>query len=65
MNLKQRKVIKQSAQESMEAVIDLVRNFETKLRPPSGVKNTDKLSVYQDLVVDLIDLIYEATEEIE
>lgn len=38
MKLKQRKVIKQSAQESMEAVIDLVRNFETKLRPPSGVK---------------------------
>jgi len=49
----------------MEAVIDLVHKFEAKLRPPSGVKNTDKLSVYQDLVVDLIDLIFEATEEIE
>jgi len=63
--MKQRKVIKQSAPESMEAVIDLVRNFETKLRPPSLVKNRDRLSVYQDLVVDLIDLIFEATEEIE
>jgi len=63
--MKQRKVIKQSAQESMEAVIDLVRNFETKLRPPTAIKHLDKLSVYQDLVVDLIDLIFEATEEIE
>ena len=65
MKLKQRKVIKQSAQESMEAVIDLVHKFEGKLRPPSGVKNIDSLSVYQDLVVDLIDLIFVATEEIE
>ena len=59
-----RRVIKESAQESMEAVIDLVHKFEAKLRPPSLVKNIDRLSVYQDLVVDLNDLIFEATEVI-
>ena len=62
--MKQRKVTKESSQEYLEAVIDLVLKFETKLRPPSLVKNIDRLSVYQDLVVDLVDLIFEATEEI-
>ena len=58
-----RKVIKESSQEYMEQVIDLVHELEAKLRPPSGDK-VDKLTIHQDFVIGLIDLIFAATEEI-